>query len=182
MIYLMRHGQTDWNLMKRLQGQTDVPLNETGITMAEEARIQYQDVEIDVCYCSPLTRAEQTAEIFLRGREIQRIEDARLKEMAFGIYEGATGYREDPECGAYPLFHTPESYTGVEGGETIEELNRRTGEFLREIAIPEHEKGKTVLIVAHGGVNCSIVSQVKGLTRTEFWKPLMKNCQLERLL
>lgn len=182
MIYLMRHGQTDWNLTKRLQGQTDIPLNETGRLMAEEASLKFGDIPVDICYCSPLCRARETAELFLKGKKVEIISDDRLKEMSFGVLEGATGYREDPECEAYPLFHTPESYLGVEGGETIDQLNERTGAFLREVAIPESNQGKTVLIVAHGGVNCSLCSQVRGIPKNDFWKPLMKNCQLERIV
>ena len=84
MLYIMRHGQTDWNLQHKLQGKTDIPLNEAGRTMAENARQKYRDIHFDVCYCSPLKRARETAEILLRGRDVPVITDDRLAEMDFG--------------------------------------------------------------------------------------------------
>ena len=83
MLYIMRHGRTDWNDLRKLQGKTDIPLNEEGRLMAEKARETYNDVHFDVCYCSPLIRAKETAEIFLKGRSIPVIYDDRLKEMGF---------------------------------------------------------------------------------------------------
>ena len=65
MLYIMRHGKTDWNAKHKLQGRTDIPLNEEGIQMAEQAKEKYKDVNFDICYCSPLVRAKQTAEIVL---------------------------------------------------------------------------------------------------------------------
>ena len=88
MLYIMRHGKTDWNLLHKLQGRTDIPLNDMGIKMAKEARERYKDVHFDICYCSPLTRARQTAELVLEGRDVPVVIDDRLAEMGFGIYEG----------------------------------------------------------------------------------------------
>ena len=81
MLYIMRHGKTDWNAKHKLQGRTDIPLNEEGIQMAEQAKEKYKDVNFDICYCSPLVRAKQTAEIVLEGRNIPIVYDDRLMEM-----------------------------------------------------------------------------------------------------
>ena len=86
MVYIMRHGKTDWNAKHKLQGRTDIPLNEEGIQMAEQAKEKYKDVNFDICYCSPLVRAKQTAEIVLEGRNIPIVYDDRLMEMCFGVY------------------------------------------------------------------------------------------------
>ena len=88
MLYIIRHGRTDWNDRHKLQGRTDMPLNEEGRRMAEEAREAYRDVHFDVCFCSPLIRAKETAEILLRGRDVPIQYDDRLMEMSFGSYEG----------------------------------------------------------------------------------------------
>ena len=80
MLYIMRHGKTDWNAKHKLQGRTDIPLNEEGIQMAEQAKEKYKDVNFDICYCSPLVRAKQTAEIVLEGRNIPIVYDDRLME------------------------------------------------------------------------------------------------------
>ena len=71
----MRHGKTDWNAKHKLQGRTDIPLNEEGIQMAEQAKEKYKDVNFDICYCSPLVRQKQTAEIVLEGRNIPIVYD-----------------------------------------------------------------------------------------------------------
>ena len=78
MLYIIRHGKTDWNDRHKLQGRTDVPLNEEGRRMAEEAREAYRDVHFDICFCSPLIRAKETAEILLRGRDVHGNEFRQL--------------------------------------------------------------------------------------------------------
>ena len=88
MLYIMRHGKTEWNELHKLQGRTDIPLNEEGRQMAKIAGEKYKDINFDVCYCSPLVRAKETAKLVLEGRNVPIIYDERLREMSFGIYEG----------------------------------------------------------------------------------------------
>ena len=97
MLYIMRHGKTDWNEIHKLQGRTDIPLNEEGRKMAALAKAQCDEIEFDVCYCSPLIRARETAEFVLRDRKIPIIVDERLIEMSFGIYEGVENSFKDPK-------------------------------------------------------------------------------------
>ena len=107
MLYIMRHGRTDWNERHKLQGRTDIPLNEDGRRMAEAAREEYRDVPLDVCYCSPLVRAKETAEIVLRGRDILILTDDRLREMSFGEYEGIENSFSIPDCPVNVIFQHP---------------------------------------------------------------------------
>ena len=72
-LYIIRHGQTDWNRARRLQGRTDIPLNEWGRRVAELTREGLKDVTFDVAFTSPLIRAKETAELILRG--IIEVED-----------------------------------------------------------------------------------------------------------
>ena len=131
MLYIMRHGKTEWNKKKKLQGRTDIPLCREGIEMAEKAREEYKDVHLDICYCSPLIRARKTAEILLEGRNVPIVTDDRLKEMCFGEYEGIENSFSIPDCPINLLFFHPEQYTSSIGGaETFDELFGRTGEFL----------------------------------------------------
>ena len=135
MLYIMRHGRTVWNMEHKLQGKTDVPLSEAGRPVVEQAAAACRDTHIDVCYCSPLIRAVETAEIVLRGREIPIITDVRLEEMGFGICEGTTDFQDNPDNPIYPLFAAPETYRiPVEGGESLEDLYARTGAFLKEVS------------------------------------------------
>ena len=120
MLYIMRHGRTVWNMEHKLQGKTDVPLSEAGRPVVEQAAAACRDTHIDVCYCSPLIRAVETAEIVLRGREIPIITDVRLEEMGFGICEGTTDFQDNPDNPIYQLFAAPETYRiPVEGGESL---------------------------------------------------------------
>ncbi|MBR6401901.1 MAG: histidine phosphatase family protein [Eubacterium sp.] len=182
MLYIIRHGKTDWNVKHKLQGKTDVPLNDEGRAMAEKAREEYKDVHFDIVFCSPLVRARETAEILLRDRDIPIIIDDRLREMCFGKYEGVEYSFDVPGCPVNVIFQEPENYkTPLEGAESFEDLFERTGEFLKEKVEPELEKGKDVLIVGHGAMNSSIVSQIRNYPRKDFWSGGIENCKLMRL-
>ena len=183
MLYIMRHGKTDWNVRHKLQGRTDIPLNEEGRRMAETAREEYRAVPLDECWSSPLVRARETAEIVLRGRGIPIYTDDRLREMSFGEYEGMENTFDHPECPINVLFRKPELYTcSVGGAETFEALFARTGAFLQEVIDPLMAQGKHVLIVGHGAMNLSIISRIRNLHREAFWTPGIENCRMIRLI
>ena len=89
-LVLLRHGQTDWNLLHRYQGLTDIPLNATGEQQAREANSKLKDFHFDAVYCSDLERAQTTARLALKGIfPYEKIRfDRRLRERSFGIFEG----------------------------------------------------------------------------------------------
>lgn len=179
MLYIMRHGKTDWNARRKMQGRTDIPLNEEGRQMAYLAAKEYASVHIDVCYCSPLKRAAETAEIFVGDRNILIIKDDRLMEMCFGEYEGMERSFDIPDCPVNRMFTEPEKCVeSIGGGETFDELYARTGEFLREVIEPQLAAGKDVLIVGHGAMNSSIICQRRGLPREQFWSAGLEQCKL----
>ena len=87
-IYLVRHGQTDWNKAHKIQGRHNISLNDCGREMAEKASEKLRDVVFDGAFCSPLIRAQETAQIILGDQKgILKPED-RLAEIAFGVEEG----------------------------------------------------------------------------------------------
>ena len=183
MLFIIRHGTTDWNMQHRLQGRTDIPLNEEGRRMAGMARIACRDVHFDICFCSPLIRARETAEILLKNRNIPILTDDRLTEMSFGSFEGLANSFQIPDCPINVLFHAPEKYTSPPGGaESLDDLFARTGAFLRERVAPLLAEEKDVLIVGHGAMNSSIVCQIRNLPREQFWSAGIENCRLMRLL
>ena len=183
MLYIMRHGRTDWNVRQKLQGRTDIPLNDEGRAMAEKAREEYRETPLDLCYCSPLSRAEETARIVLSGRDIPIIRDDRLREMSFGAFEGIENYFTDPDFPLSALFQKPEAYTASVGGaESFEELFARTGAFLKEVVDPLMRQGKNVLIVGHGAMNLSIIGRIWEIPIRDFWSPGIENCKLIRLI
>lgn len=181
MLYIMRHGKTDWNEKHRLQGRTDIPLNEVGREMARKAAIQYKEIPFDLCFSSPLSRAFETAQIVLEGRKIEIITDDRLMEMSFGIYEGIENSFEIPDCPINTLFKDPAAYQGAEGAETLQELFSRTGDFLKKEIEPRLEQGQNILIVGHGAMNSSIVCQRKQIPIARFWEAGIENCKLMAL-
>lgn len=183
MLYIMRHGKTEWNAKHKLQGRTDIPLNEEGRAMAKKAAEEYKNVKFDVCFCSPLVRAKETAMLLLSGREVPIIYDDRLKEMSFGVYEGIENSFAIEDCPVNVIFKKPEEYVvPVEGGESFDELYARTGEFLKEKVNPLLKEGKDVLIVGHGAMNSCIICQIRELPRSEFWSESIENCKLKKLL
>ena len=183
MLYIMRHGKTEWNALHKLQGRTDIPLNDEGKRMARQACEKYKELNIDVCYCSPLVRALETAQIVLKNRKIPIIEDKRLSEMSFGEYEGIENSLAIPDCPINVIFNQPEKYIeSVGGAETFEQLFARTGSFLKEVVEPQIQAGKDILIVGHGAMNSSIICQVKQLPIEKFWSAGIEQCKIIKLI
>jgi len=179
----MRHGRTDWNDMHKLQGRTDIPLNDSGRQMARDAAVRYADVDLDIIYTSPLKRAAETAAIIAGDRDIPIIEDTRLVEMCFGIYEGVENSFKSPDCPVNVLFKTPEKYTvPVEGGESFDELFERTGAFLDEMVYPLLKEGKDILIIGHGAMNLSIINRIRNIPIKDYWSAGIENCKLLKLI
>ena len=79
LLYIVRHGETDWNKSHRVQGRTDIPLNDYGRRLAEETAEGMKDIQIDIGMTSPLLRAKETAQIILKGRDVPLYDEARLQ-------------------------------------------------------------------------------------------------------
>ena len=107
-LYIIRHGETDWNKEKRLQGRSDTELNEYGIELAEITGEALKDVHFDCIYSSPLKRAYKTAEIIRGQRNLEIITDERLREISFGVVEGVP-MSERPD-GFQKFFTDPANY------------------------------------------------------------------------
>ena len=179
MLYLIRHGKTEWNALHKLQGRTDVPLCDEGRAMALKAGEEYRDVHFDVCYSSPLVRARETAELMLKGRDVPILVDERLAEMAFGEFEGMEYGVHGVQSPINVLFTHPEKYVeSIGGAETLSELFQRTGSFLEEVVNPQLECGKDILIVGHGAMNASLVCRIKKIPVERFWDSGLEQCRL----
>lgn len=182
MLYIIRHGKTDWNLEYRLQGRTNIPLNDMGREQARNAKEEYKDINFDYCFVSPLDRAQETARIVLEGRDIPITTDERLVEMGFGEYEGYSHIFQHPELNVYKLFKDPCNYTPDKGAESFDELIKRTSDFLNEVALPLVNEGKDVLIVGHGAMNSAIINNLRKVPLQNFWDEGIENCRLIKLL
>ncbi len=145
-IYYVRHGQTDWNLARKMQGgQTERNLNETGIKQAEETKNKLQNIKYDMVICSPMNRAKQTAEIIINGKDMPIIFDERLRERKLGELEG----NPITEACEKQIWDYPLDYK-INGGESLSEFEERILDFLRDIKKKYNDK--TILIIAHGGI------------------------------
>lgn len=171
-LYLIRHGQTDWNLRAALQGRTDIPLNETGRRQAQEARQRLEGVRFDAVYSSPLSRAMETAAL-VSGWPMEKIRaDQRLIEIAFGPYEGKDTHTLGPAFA--PFFADPAAYQPPEGGESLNSVLERTADFLA-FAASQHE-GQTLLVAGHGAALHAMLTAALANSLEKFWSVSLDNC------
>lgn len=179
-IYLIRHGETDWNLQQLLQGSTDIPLNQNGIDLAKETAEGLRDVPFDLIFTSPLKRARQTAEIIRGERQIPLIDEPRLREICFGIYEGYSCSKKHytiPDPDFIKFFIDPANYIPPKGAESIEQLCRRTTEFLHEVADNPAYADKIILFSSHGAAVKGLLSSLTITDKKDFWNGgVHKNC------
>lgn len=178
-IYIIRHGKTDWNNVKRLQGRTDIELNDEGIELAKKTAKGLKDVKFDVIYSSPLKRAVKTAEIIAFGNDVPIIIDDRLMEISFGEYEGkhSPKLRENPNEAFYHFFDRPEKYL-PETGENFLEVIERTKSFVKELEEKKDEL-KRIMIVGHGAVNKGLMCHMSNRNVVDYWSGgLQKNCSV----
>lgn len=155
-LLLARHGQTDWNVKGKVQGITDIELNETGIKQAKETREKLLNENIDVIISSPLKRAQKTAEIIGSGRNIPIIIDEAIIERKYGKFEG----KISKELDVYGMWNYKLN-NKYESVESIQEEFNRIENFLNKIK--EEYKDKTVLLVTHGGVAIPIRAKLEGI-------------------
>jgi len=143
-LYVVRHGQTIWNLEKRVQGITDIPLTDEGIKSADELKELVKTLNIDVVISSPLSRARETAKILIDSKLPVNTDD-RIKERDWGMNEGALIDEVDRwDCWDVIL------NTKVQNIECIQDFMYRVSSFLEEIKIKY--KDKNVLVVTHSAV------------------------------
>lgn len=179
-LYLIRHGETDWNTVKRLQGVTDIPLNENGEQLAKITGEGMKEIPFDLIFTSPLKRAYRTAELIRGDREIPIIKEERIREICFGDYEGLVSRSEgysipDPD---FKFFFTKtDCYRTPPNGESVEALLHRTGEFLEELKNREDLQDQTILISSHGAAVRAMLSHIEQCDIAHFWgNGVHKNC------
>ena len=171
-IYIVRHGETEANKNGYLQGWTDVPLNENGRFIAELTGRGIKGIRFDHCFSSPLIRAKETAEILLResGNSVSVSFDDRIKEMNFGCFEGMSVRDEQ----VAQFLKDPVVDFKIPGGESIQEVMKRTQEFLKELIARDDDK--TYLVSTHG---CALRAMLNFLYEApeDYWhKHIPYNC------
>ena len=162
-IFLIRHGPTDYNLQRRWQGRVDIPLNSTGIALADAIGgfLRSQNTCLDHIYTSPLVRAVETARA-IASDSSSIIVDDRLIEIDLGQYDGRHEDEIRQEVGVreYDLWRSSNFRTPAPGGESFEQLQKRIGEFFADVTAT-HET-RPVIVVAHQGVLMALKSVISG--------------------
>lgn len=170
-IYLTRHGQTDFNKRDIVLGSTDIELNETGLSQAEELAEKVSGLDVDIIIASPMLRAMKTAQFVAEKNGLEIITDNRLREWNYGEYEGKTRFTDG--------FAENKKNFGVKMGKTGEsllQLAQRVYSALDDII--KNYSEKNVLIVSHGGVCRVIETYFHDMTTAEFENWFMDNCQI----
>ncbi len=177
-IYLFRHGETEYNKTKRMQGQLDIPLNEYGRELARITGEALMDIPFDKAFCSPLNRAQETAKLMLGGRDLPVEIDERLLEIGVGSSDGGnfSEMRENPDHPLHNFLKHPENYVPQPDSESFEDVRLRGQDFIQNKLLPLEGQYETVLIVAHGCFNRCILNQLLNIPMEEFWKLSMPNC------
>lgn len=154
-IYIVRHGETDWNKKKLIQGHRNIELNETGKKQAQEARVKLKDITFDQIFSSDLARAKITAEIIALNRKITIKTTQLLREKSYGNFEGKNFTFLQTEL--KDMLKEFETLTDESKWkykfptiETDEEVVSRFITFLREAALTY--SNKTILVTTHAGV------------------------------
>lgn len=130
-LYIIRHGETEWNKMGKMQGKTDISLSEDGRKLAQKTADGLKNIKFDYIFSSPLERAYETACIIKGDRGIEIVKDERLIEIGFGLYEGTVV--EERKGSIALFFDDPQNYVAEKGAESYESLLARTKAFIENV-------------------------------------------------
>lgn len=168
-LYITRHGETEWNVEKRMQGWNNSDLTPKGVEHAIALGNRLGDIHIKSIYSSPSGRAMQTAKLVRGSRNIKIIQDERLKEINLGEWEGKTSaeIEEIDREGIKAFWENPHLYV-PKTGESFYTVRDRVSNVINEI-IKENENGE-VLIVTHAVVVKTIMSIFKGHNVEKLWE------------
>lgn len=172
-FYLVRHGETNWNVQKIMQGHKDLPLNDNGISQAQERAKNFAEIKFNRVFASDLMRASKTAELLVAEKNLAVAATKLLREMTFGPYEGykVKKFREelcDQLAEANKLKGEARlKYRLAKEIETLEEAAQRALRFLRETALAY--PGETILAVSHGGIIRSLLLKLGWIDDFASW-------------
>ena len=177
---LVRHGETTWNALGKIQGHEDVKLSEVGRHQAEQLKNRLSGVNLDAAFSSDLTRCVETAQIVTTKAETQLSLTGLMREQGFGSWQGL-GFQEvktqDPDLydrmmGRDPGFTPP-------GGESYRDVVRRVNEFSRILMLKDYLG--MVLIVGHAGSLRALISSMLKIPLGASWRLQLDSCGLSVL-
>jgi len=176
-LYIVRHGETEWNAAGRIQGHTDVTLSEKGRRQAGTLAQRLAEVPFHAAYASDLRRASETAQIIVGQRDIPLVTTPQLREYHKGVFEGLTNAeieRRYPEQFAASVVNDLDF--APRGGESIRQTTSRLAAFVA--GLRERHPEDNLLVVGHGGSLRSAVVALLELPLEANWKFVMGNCAL----
>ena len=170
-IYLVRHGQTEWNRIHKFQGRSDVPLNDVGREQVKATAVALKDVPFDAVYASPLSRAVETAKLIMSYHPtVPLIEEEGFIEMELGEFDGMEAQRWMTDYKDF-MQAWRDNPGGVRmpgaNGESLEEVQARAMKALDDTT-GGYRTGSTLLVCSHNFVILSILCKAKGISLDQF--------------
>ena len=169
--YLVRHGETNWNEQGRIQGHTDVPLNDCGRRQISLLAKRLAGHSFSTVYASDLSRATESAQALIGCRGLPIQTDADLREFDYGRWEGLTvrqAEKENPRV-FKELIRSGDEGFAAPGGEDTSQLLERVGHFCERVS-RRHDAEEDLLIVAHAGSIRALVICLLELKKADFWR------------
>ncbi len=179
-IFLIRHGETRWNSEGIFRGQSDIPLNERGLQQARATGEYLQAIDFDAIFCSPLSRARQTAVALCRDKMIQPQPVDAFIDISFGPWEGQAYSKLEalyPE--AIKIWREEPENHQLEGAETLDEAKSRA--FDKLVRLARENIDKTIAIVTHRVILKLLLLAAVGLSSSAFWKVKQDTCCINLL-
>lgn len=173
-FWLVRHGQTDWNLANIVQGHSDIPLNATGVAQAETLAKRLTGTLFDAIYCSDLGRALQTARVIADHLDLEVKVDPRLREIRQGSWEGQTVsdlIRLFPD--EFRRKNDNPLVPAAEGAEPVAEVASRMVNIINELFF--QHPGERVLVVSHGFAIACLYCIANGISLQEAGRYIPEN-------
>ncbi|WP_423406748.1 histidine phosphatase family protein [Heyndrickxia sp. MSNUG] len=169
-IFITRHGETLWNVEKRLQGWKDSPLTEIGIKNAAALGAALEETPFDAVFCSPSERSVHTAKLIVGNQTIPFYLEQKLREINMGDWEGRTQSEIEESDGDsfHSFWNTPHLYN-AKTGENFEDVQHRAVEAINEIK-NAHQSGN-ILLVTHTVVIKCLLAYFKNLPLEKLWEP-----------
>ena len=168
-MLLVRHGETLWNERRLLQGRTDIALCERGREQAKVLSSALTSIPFSSIYCSPLSRAKETAEILALPHGLTPIADQGFAEISFGDWEGKSHESLALEAGEeYAQWIIKPTEVTVAGAERLEEAQTRAMRSLDKIV--RENKKRVLVVVGHGGINRVILLSLLEADLGAFWR------------
>ncbi|HEU0020528.1 MAG TPA: histidine phosphatase family protein [Dehalococcoidia bacterium] len=176
-VYIVRHGETEWNAQGRIQGHSDIPLSDYGRLQARSVARRLSKVPFSVAYASDLSRTHETARIILGDTGTPLHTTPQLREYSKGVFEGLTveeHARQFPD--QYRASLKNDLDFAPTGGESIREASTRMARLVEDTL--QNHLDETVLVVGHGGSLRSLIVALLALPLEANWKFIMDNCAL----